>query len=78
MGWNGMAGVRPSLPPIQARISIAPLGWNLRKSSITSGRSPSGSDSRIRMALMYCQVQSTTGNRIVVPGRLEICLFQPR
>ena len=68
----------PSPPPILANHSTKPFGWKLRQSSRKSGRIPPGSVRRIRIALMYCHVQSTTGKNSVVPGAFEAWLFQPR
>ena len=49
------------MPPIFAIHSTKPLGWKGRQSSMNIERLPSGSFARISIALMYCQVQSTTG-----------------
>ena len=60
-GWYGIFSVRCSVPPIFAIHSTKPLGWKGRQSSMNIDRLPSGSFARMSIALMYCQVQSTTG-----------------
>jgi hypothetical protein len=68
----------PSFIPSHAIQSLKSLGRKLCQSSMNIGLWPSASPARIRMALMYCRVQSTTGKNTVDPGTFEVWAFQPR